>query len=242
MPDWTLKIAALVMLGCCCYVHASEPCAELVLKKRIMEQASQDSTGYVVFRGQVSSLPPERDARTPVLSLPAVYFDYAVDEVLWGHVEGAAVHAPYVSEPPCGRPALVLHAKIVTFCFTASTYCLNPVPASEENLTNIRKWVEQAKLRQQIIPVSAEEARTHLVHESPPVYSSLLEKVRINGDVVVRIVIDAQGRVERAQAVSGHPLLVSSAIDTVRQWRYTPFRLGDRPVRAETTVTVHFKL
>ena len=42
--------------------------------------------------------------------------------------------------------------------------------------------------------------------------------------------------------VSGHPLLVQSALDAVKQWRYQPTLLNGEPVEVDTTIDVIFSL
>jgi len=37
-------------------------------------------------------------------------------------------------------------------------------------------------------------------------------------------------------------MLVSAAIDAVRQWRYRPYILNNEPVEVETQITVNFSL
>jgi protein TonB len=55
-------------------------------------------------------------------------------------------------------------------------------------------------------------------------------------------VIDQQGNVTQMKLVSGHPLLVQSAIDAVRQWKYQPTLLNGTPVAVEMKVTVEFSM
>ena len=42
--------------------------------------------------------------------------------------------------------------------------------------------------------------------------------------------------------MDGHPLLVQSALDAVRQWHYQPTKLNGRPVEVETIITVVYTL
>jgi len=42
--------------------------------------------------------------------------------------------------------------------------------------------------------------------------------------------------------LSGHPLLVPSAMEAVRQWRYKPTLLNGEPVEVITTIDVNFVL
>lgn len=60
--------------------------------------------------------------------------------------------------------------------------------------------------------------------------------------MVLRAVIDHDGRIKNLQVVRGHPLLVEAAIDAVRQWRYRPYILNQQPIEVETQITVNFML
>jgi TonB family protein len=51
-------------------------------------------------------------------------------------------------------------------------------------------------------------------------YPPLARQTRIEGVVVVRVKIDDHGRVTDATAISGHELLIQSAIDNAKKWRF----------------------
>jgi TonB family protein len=55
-------------------------------------------------------------------------------------------------------------------------------------------------------------------------------------------VIDTEGNVVEMCVVSGNPLLISAALEAVRQWKYEPTYLNDRPIAVQLVVTVIFKL
>jgi len=40
--------------------------------------------------------------------------------------------------------------------------------------------------------------------------------------------------------VSGHPLLAPAAIEAVKQWKFKPYLLNQRPVEVETTALIKF--
>jgi len=63
---------------------------------------------------------------------------------------------------------------------------------------------------------------------------------RLGGEVVFKAVIDEKGNVESLQMISGHPVLVSPAIEAVKQWKYKPFILNGTPMKVETTIRVTF--
>jgi len=48
--------------------------------------------------------------------------------------------------------------------------------------------------------------------------------------------------VVEVKIVSGPPLLMQSALDAVRQWKYQPTFLNDQPVAVQLNVIVEFKL
>jgi len=81
-----------------------------------------------------------------------------------------------------------------------------------------------------------------LIHRVEPTYPPLARAARIQGEVVLSAVISTNGDIENLQLVSGHPLLVPSAISAVQQWRYKPYLLNGQPVEVETTITVIFSL
>jgi protein TonB len=81
-----------------------------------------------------------------------------------------------------------------------------------------------------------------LIHRAEPTYPPLAKAARVQGDVVLKAIINRNGDIQDLQLVSGHPMLVPAAIAAVRQWRYKPYLLNGQPVEVETTVTVIFSL
>jgi len=82
----------------------------------------------------------------------------------------------------------------------------------------------------------------HIVHEVSPVYPSLARTGRIQGTVVIDAVITESGSLKDITVRSGHPMLVSAAVDCVRQWKYQPAILNGVPVESPVHIQVHFRL
>jgi len=82
----------------------------------------------------------------------------------------------------------------------------------------------------------------NLIYRVQPQYPPLARQARIQGIVVLRAMISREGKIENLQVITGHPLLVKSAMDAVLQWRYRPYYLNNEPVEVETQVTVNFTL
>jgi protein TonB len=75
-----------------------------------------------------------------------------------------------------------------------------------------------------------------------PVYPDVAARAMVQGNVIVELQVDTQGRVTDARIVKGIPLLNDAALDAVRQWLYVPPLIDGVPVRLVMTVTVRFKL
>ncbi|MEO8661246.1 MAG: M56 family metallopeptidase [Bryobacteraceae bacterium] len=83
---------------------------------------------------------------------------------------------------------------------------------------------------------------TKRTHYEVPVYPALAKQARIQGVVRLNVLIDKTGRVSHLELVSGHPLLVPSAIDSVKEWTYSTTLLNGNPAEVVTVVDVNFTL
>ena len=92
------------------------------------------------------------------------------------------------------------------------------------------------------LPLTSHMMEGNLIHKVQPDYPPLARQARIQGSVVLQAVISREGTIENLQVLSGHPMLVPSALTAVRQWRYRPYFLNGEPVEVETQVTVNFVL
>lgn len=90
--------------------------------------------------------------------------------------------------------------------------------------------------------VSEKAASQSLVHSVAPIYPDDARQARIEGTVVLNIVIGTDGSVESLKVISGPPSLAPAAAAAVRQWRYKPYLMSGKPVQVDTTVNVVFAL
>ena len=75
---------------------------------------------------------------------------------------------------------------------------------------------------------------------SPPTYPPLARQARIGGDVNIELAIHADGRIESVKAISGHPMLVQSALDSAKQ---SSFKCRDCTVDlVSATLTYSFEI
>ena len=80
------------------------------------------------------------------------------------------------------------------------------------------------------------------IYAPKPPYPPQAKQDRIQGTVKLNVVVSKEGTVQDIQTISGHPLLVPAALDSVRQWIYKPTLLNGNPVEVATVVDVNFTL
>ena len=92
------------------------------------------------------------------------------------------------------------------------------------------------------IEVSQANASQNLTNKVSPTYPALAMAARIQGSVRLAVVISKTGSVDSVTVVSGHPMLVPSAVEAVKKWQYKPFLVDGQPVAVKTEIEVPFSL
>ena len=75
-----------------------------------------------------------------------------------------------------------------------------------------------------------------------PVYPEIAKRMRIQGTVSVQVLVDLDGRVISAKAVSGSPFLIPEAQKAALQARFSPTLLSNQPVKVSGVITYNFVL
>jgi TonB family protein len=81
-----------------------------------------------------------------------------------------------------------------------------------------------------------------LMKNTPQVYPPIAQVVRIQGVVVVEVLIGVDGHVRAARVLRSIPLLDEAALACVRQWQFTPTVVNGAPVAVLHTIQQHFVL
>ena len=79
-----------------------------------------------------------------------------------------------------------------------------------------------------------------LISSVTPVYPQAAMQANVQGDVKIQATIDETGRVTKMKVVSGPALLQRAAMEALRQWRYAPSILDEKPVAVDMVVTIRF--
>jgi protein TonB len=78
-------------------------------------------------------------------------------------------------------------------------------------------------------------------HRVDPEYPAAARPAKLQGVVVLDVVVGRDGSVVDVHALNGPEVLSRAAMDALRWWRFEPYRVEGRPVVVETTVAVEFK-
>lgn len=79
-------------------------------------------------------------------------------------------------------------------------------------------------------------------HNAPPVYPPEAQSARVQGVVILEIVLTPTGQVSGPCVLRSIPMLDQAAIDAVNQWQFEPTMLNGTAVPVIMTVTVNFTL
>lgn len=91
-------------------------------------------------------------------------------------------------------------------------------------------------------PVLDYDQPPRLLKSTKPVYPQEAFIKKIEGTVLLEILIDTNGRVSRARVIQSIPLLDAAALQTVYQWIFSPAVKHGRPVPTIAQAPVGFKI
>ena len=89
-------------------------------------------------------------------------------------------------------------------------------------------------------PISGGVLNGKAISLPKPAYPPIARAAHAGGTVVVQVVIDENGNVVSAHAVSGHPLLQAAAVGAARQARFSPTKLSGQPVKVTGVIQYNF--
>jgi protein TonB len=90
--------------------------------------------------------------------------------------------------------------------------------------------------------VSRADAMSAATTKPSPSYPAIAKQLKVEGEVQVQVLIGEEGKVEGATPVAGNPILTKAALDTVKDWKFTPFKNNGKSVKAQTVLSFMFKM
>ena len=89
-------------------------------------------------------------------------------------------------------------------------------------------------------PISGGVLNGKAISLPKPAYPPIARAAHAAGTVVVQVLIDENGNVVSARAVSGHPLLQAVAVGAAKQARFSPTKLSGQPVKVTGVIQYNF--
>ncbi len=106
-----------------------------------------------------------------------------------------------------------------------------PVPASEKKSPSDQ------------IPTASgppDSAKLVAIKTEKAIYPYEAREQKLQGEVVVKILVSEEGDVESAEVASGNPILGKSAVNAVKKWKFKPFIKNGKPVKVSMKVPIDF--
>jgi TonB family protein len=198
--------------------------------------AAESAIGRESYARSLLRLAAMLSDRKPALSLHAIgifdanIFERRVMSLTQKHAEVRGARRLVIAIA-CGVVALVTCASALALRMNVSE------PAAQSQPTMAPKKITKK------IMVSPGVMAGNKISGSVPVYPEEAKKAKISGTVVLYLTIDKEGvptdiRVKESPS----PMLDTSAVDAVRDWRWKPYLLNGDPVEVETEVNVTYSL
>lgn len=94
-----------------------------------------------------------------------------------------------------------------------------------------------------VLRVGGAVTKPEKISAPPPVYTMMARRARLQGVVILEVIIDRSGKVTEAQVLKGMAMgLDHAALAAVQKWKFKPATLEHKPVSVYYTLTVPFNL
>jgi TonB family protein len=230
---------------------------ETVLKAWQMD--GQDGKEIRVRLGDEAGRRAEREAqqkRDAILAgLAKISMDHAI-QIANSKVPGKVTECSLVGEHWEGpgelaKPSLVLYHVVVLSdeatplkthvlinAMDGSIFRVNKEEKQEEEMTGLAYTSEGVTKNHP--PINGGVLNGKATSLPAPPYPVIARAAHASGDVTVRVVIDGEGNIIEATAISGHPLLRAAAQAAAKEAKFTPTRLNGEPVAVTGVLVYNF--
>ena len=140
--------------------------------------------------------------------------------------------------PPLERPKVAVEAESEV----AEEEVVETIAATEFQEDLIRTIPTGPDI--EIVPYYKVEVKPRPIYQQKPRYPDLARRAGIEGQAVVKALVDIDGSVMDAQILksSGNQMLDESALAAARQWRFSPAKQRDKFVRVYVSIPINFRL
>jgi periplasmic protein TonB len=113
-----------------------------------------------------------------------------------------------------------------------------------------KQFVAVATFLLAVAGIAAADAEKHLtasesiaaaVNKPQPDYPAIARQLKLEGSVNLNAFVTEEGTVDHVETVSGNPILVRSAQDALKRWKFAKQTDDGKPVRFVASVVFTFK-
>lgn len=90
--------------------------------------------------------------------------------------------------------------------------------------------------------LSHAEALSAAISKPQPDYPAVARQLKVEGTVELNATVGEDGTVEKADVVSGNPILAKAAQETLKKWKFSKMTEDGKPVKFLANVAFTFKL
>ncbi|MGD8979490.1 MAG: energy transducer TonB [candidate division WOR-3 bacterium] len=140
--------------------------------------------------------------------------------------------------PPLERPKVAVEAESEV----AEEELVETIAATEFQEDLIRTMPTGPDI--EIVPYYKVEVKPKPVYSPGPRYPDLARRAGIEGQTVVKALVDIDGSIMDVQILksSGNQMLDEAALAAARKWKFTPAKQRDKFVRVYVSIPVNFRL
>lgn len=139
--------------------------------------------------------------------------------------------------PPLERPKVAVEAES-----EVAEEAVETIAATEFQEELIRTMPTGPEI--EIVPYYKVEVKPQPIVQQKPRYPDLARRAGIEGQTVVKALVDIDGSVMDVQVLksSGNQMLDEAALAAARQWKFSPAKQRDKFVRVYVSIPINFRL
>ena len=89
--------------------------------------------------------------------------------------------------------------------------------------------------------IQPDVVRTRVTHAVLPIYPAYALQAHVTGTVEIGLGVSPNGDVGSARVLMGHPMLITPALEAIRQWRFQPNQVRGEPTWSRMRALVRFR-
>jgi protein TonB len=115
-------------------------------------------------------------------------------------------------------------------------------PAHTKELTDSSDIESDKIVDDEFLEWDEVEGKPEILKRADPYYPELARKQGISGVVLVNVLIDTNGDVEKAEVFKSVKGLDQAALEAARKFKFTPGKKSDQPVKVKMQIPFKFHL